>query len=344
MKISVVVPTYNEEGNLPQLHARLTKALEACGCDHEIIYVDDGSRDGSLRILRELGASDPRAKFLSMSRNFGHEVAVAAGLDRAEGDAVVLIDADLQDPPELIKDMVDRWRAGIDVVYARRRRRKDPIAKKIAIFFFYRLLRRISEIEIPLDTGNFRVMDRRVVEAVKNCRENPRFIRGIVSWVGFKQEEFLYDRHERHAGETGYGFRKLAKLALDGICSFSLAPLRMTAGLGAGVIVLSVIGMMVVIVGKLMDPATPRGFAFLACVVLFTGGVQLFMLGMLAQYTGYILKNVQRRPMYFIAEEQGWRTGSAGRASQGVLPPEPGAVEVVVRSGGPAHAEGLSGG
>jgi dolichol-phosphate mannosyltransferase len=327
MKISVIVPAYNEEQNLPILQARLSSALEACLCEHEIIYVNDGSRDETLRVLRELASADPRVKYLSLSRNFGHEVAVAAGLDRAEGDAVALIDADLQDPPELIKDMVERWRAGADVVYAQRRKRRDPLPKKIAIYLFYRVLKRISEVDIPLDTGNFRVMDRRVVEAVKTCRENPRFIRGLVSWVGFKQEAFLYDRHERHAGETGYGFRKLVKLALDGVCSFSLAPLRLTTWLGALVILLSVLLTVAVVADKIRDPNVPRGFAFLACVVLFMGGVQLFMLGMLAQYTGYVLKNVQGRPMYLIGEEGGWPRADESTDHQ----ERPGSPVVVVR-------------
>ncbi len=306
MKLSVVIPAYNEERNLPLLYQRLTAAVECCTDDHELLFVNDGSRDNTLGVLRELADKDARVKFISLSRNFGHEIAVAAGLDRAEGDAVALIDADLQDPPELLRGMVERWKQGVEVVYAQRRRRKDPLPKKIAIFFFYRLLRSISEVNIPLDTGNFRVMDRRVVEVLRRCRENPRFVRGLVSWVGFKQEPLLYDRDPRHAGETGYGFRKLLKLALDGICSFSLVPLRMTTWLGAGVIALSVLLTGVVIVNKLLNPDVPRGFAFLACGMFFLGGVQLFMLGMLAQYVGYVFKNVQGRPMYVVGEERGW--------------------------------------
>jgi glycosyltransferase involved in cell wall biosynthesis len=310
VKLSVVIPAWNEEKNLPLLHERLGRVAAASTDDYELIFINDGSRDGTLAGLRALAAADPHVKYLSFSRNFGHEAAVAAGLDRATGDAVALIDADLQDPPELIGPMVERWRAGVHVVYAQRRRRSgDSIPKKLSIFVFYRLLGRISEVDIPLDTGNFRLMDRRVVEVVKACRENPRFVRGLVPWAGFTQEPLLFDREARHAGETGYGFVKLLRLALDGICSFSLVPLRVSAWIGAFVIALSFVLAAVVIGEKVIvnspDPGVPRGFAFLACVVLFLGGVQLFMLGMLATYVGYIFKNVQGRPMYIVAEEGG---------------------------------------
>lgn len=316
MKLSVVIPAYNEEKNLDVLHARMTEVLERC-CQKqgwsrdafELIFVNDGSRDGTLEGLRRLAEKDPRVRFLSFSRNFGHETAVAAGLDRAEGEAAILIDADLQDPPELIEQMVERWQQGVQVIYAQRRKRRgDPIFKKIAIFFFYRTLGRISEIEIPLDTGNYRLMDRRVVEVVRSCRENPRFVRGLVPWAGFKQEPLLFDRDPRHAGETGYGFFKLAKLALDGICSFSQVPLRLASWVGTIVMGLSILLTLVVILERIFfnSDSIPRGFAFLACAIFFMGGVQLFMLGMLAQYIGYIFKNVQNRPMYIIAEEAGF--------------------------------------
>lgn len=358
MKLSVIIPAYNEEKNLSVLHQRLTSVLERslpAGSTHELIFVNDGSRDKTLEGLRALAEQDSRVKFLSFSRNFGHEIAVAAGLDRAAEDgcdAAVLIDADLQDPPELIEQMIARWQQGVQVIYAQRRKRRgDPIPKKIAIFFFYRLLGRISEIDIPLDTGNFRLMDRRVVEVVRACRENPRFVRGLVPWAGFKQEPLLFDRDARHAGETGYGFFKLAKLALDGICSFSMAPLRVASYIGAGVIGISALGTAAVIIDKLLhlnDPTRTHGFAFLACAMFFLSGVQLFLLGMLAQYVGYIFKNVQNRPMYVIAEEGGFdRQGRVvgpptffGATHNG-HPPVPHAAphtpEVVVRPN-PIHA------
>jgi dolichol-phosphate mannosyltransferase len=349
MKLSVIIPAYNEEKNLSVLHARLTGVLERSlpnGFTHELIFVNDGSRDRTLDGLRALSQQDPRVKFLSFSRNFGHEAAVAAGLDRAADDgcnAAVLIDADLQDPPELIADMIARWQQGVQVVYAQRRKRRgDPIAKKISIFIFYRLLGRISEIDIPLDTGNFRLMDRRVIDVVRTCRENPRFVRGLVPWAGFKQEPVLFDRDPRHAGETGYGFFKLARLALDGICSFSQVPLRIAIWIGAAVISLSALAAVILAVDKLFfHPQIERGLTTLACAMFFLSGVQLFMLGMLAQYVGYIFKNVQNRPMYIVAEEGGFASpmaGGTGPASDRRVP------EIVVRPNtngvplGPRHS------
>ncbi len=347
MKLSVIIPCYNEEKNLEVLHRRLTEVVSRCSSEYELICVNDGSRDGTLEGLRRLAERDPRVKFLSFSRNFGHETAVAAGLDRAGAswaggcDAAVLIDADLQDPPELIGQMVERWKQGVQVIYAKRRKRRgDPVFKKIAIFFFYRLLGRISEIDIPLDTGNYRLMDRRVVEVVRACRENPRFVRGLVPWAGFRQEALEFDRDPRHAGETGYGFFKLAKLALDGICSFSQAPLRLATYLGSLVMSFSVLLTLVVILERIFfnSEDIPRGFAFLACATFFMGGVQLFMLGMLAQYVGYIFKNVQNRPMYIIADEGGFPTPGP------IVGPTPSAhgfvPQVIVRAGDVAAVNG----
>ncbi|MBX3386067.1 MAG: glycosyltransferase family 2 protein [Phycisphaeraceae bacterium] len=311
MKLAVVIPAFNEEKNLDTLHRRLTGVLEGCCGEHELIFVNDGSRDGTLQGLRLLAEKDPRVKYVSLSRNFGHEVAVAAGLDRADADAVVLIDADLQDPPELIARMVERWKQGVDVVYAQRvRRRGDGALKRLSIYVFYRLLARISDVEIPLDTGNFRLMDRRVTEAVKRCRENPRYVRGLVPWVGFRQEALAFERDARHAGRTNYGLFRLVKLALDGIFSFSQVPLKIGTWIGGLMVALSVLGIVVVLADKLFgDPSVPRGFYFLACAMFFLGGVQMFLLGMLASYVGCIFQNVQDRPMYVVAEERGWRPG-----------------------------------
>lgn len=326
MKLSAVIPAYNEEKNLPLLHQRLTAVLERCAEDHEIVFVNDHSRDGTLRVLRELAAADPRVRYLSFSRNFGHEMAVAAGMDAAVGDAVVVMDADLQDPPELIEQLVTRWREGVHVAYAQRRsRRGDPILKRLAIYVFYRVLGRIAEIDIPLDTGNYRLMDRRVVDIVKSCPENPRFMRGLVPWAGYRQEPVFFDRDPRHAGETNYSVTRLFRLAFDGICSFSMVPLRMSTWFGSAVIGLSLLLALVVVVDKLFfNTDAPRGFAFLACVILFTAGVQLFMLGMLSTYVGYIFKNVQRRPMYVVAEQSGDplhapTAGANGQAPQVVV-------------------------
>ncbi len=342
MKLSVVIPAYNEEQNLPTLHARLTAVLTACAEDHELIFVNDHSRDRTLEVLRRLAETDPRVRYRSFSRNFGHEMAVAAGMEAATGDAVVVMDADLQDPPELIAKLVERWKDGVHVAYAQRRSRQgDPLLKRAAIYVFYRLLGRISEIDIPLDTGNYRLMDRRVVDIVMSCPENPRFMRGLVPWAGFRQEPVLFDRDARLAGKTNYSVTRLFRLAYDGICSFSLVPLRLSTWLGSAAIGLAVVLTLVVVLDWIFrdSQTVPRGFAFLACVVLFTGGVQLFMLGMLSTYVGYIFKNVQRRPMYIVAEESRPAAVSAdgGSLDAGSRP------EVIVRPRAVAAAAGSNG-
>lgn len=316
MHLSVVIPTFNESANLRMLHDRLDRAIGACAyvTRFEMIFVDDGSSDGTVACLKELCLQDHRVRLIALSRNFGHEIAVAAGLDRASGDAVVLMDADLQDPPELIPQLIERWSSGVQVVYAQRSRRKgEPLLRRAAIYVFYRVLGGLSDVRIPLDTGNFRLMDRRVVEVVRACRENPRFVRGLVPWAGFRQEGVQFERDPRLAGRSAYGIRKLVRLAADGICSFSTAPLRLATWLGSIVVVLSVLLTLVVILERLFinSADVPRGFAFLACAVFFMGGVQLVMLGLIAQYIGYIFSNVQGRPLYVIAEQSGFSRGEA---------------------------------
>lgn len=315
-ELSVVVPAFNEEGSLRALHARLTPVLESCAASHEIILVDDGSRDRTLDVMRELADSDPRVRYVSFSRNFGHEVATTAGLDHAIGRAVVLIDADLQDPPELIPTMVERWRAGADVVYAQRRiRAGESPFKKATSWLFYRVIDRLSDVRIPRDVGDFRLMSARVVDAVRKFEENPRFMRGLVSWVGFKQEAVPYDRDARHAGETKYQIRHLFRLAAEAIAAFSLKPLKLTVYLGLAAILISVALTLMIIVQKLFLGAPtsgqhlagtmPQGYALLMCSIFFLGGVQLLMLGILAHYLGHVFRMVQRRPLYLVAEARG---------------------------------------
>lgn len=306
-EISVVVPAFNEEENLRALHARLTPVLEGCASSHEIVLVDDGSSDGTLAVMRELAAKDARVKFVSFSRNFGHEIATTAGLDHANGHAVVLIDADLQDPPELITQMVARWRAGADVVYAQRRARAGENAfKKITSWLFYRVIDRLSDVHIPRDVGDFRLMSARVVEAVRRFEENPRFMRGLVSWVGFKQEAMPYDRDARHAGETKYHLRQLLKLSTEAIAAFSLKPLKLTVYMGMFTILVAVALTAMIVVQKLVTGEMPfKGYALLTCSMFFLGGVQLLMLGILAHYLGHVFKMSQRRPLYLVAESRG---------------------------------------
>lgn len=303
MKLSIVVPAYNEEENLAALHARVSRVAASCADEHEIIYIDDGSRDRTLDVIRSLASTDPRARYVSFSRNFGHEVASTAGLDRAEGDTVVLIDADLQDPPELIPQMLQAWREGAHVVYAQRRRRAGESAfKRATSFMFYRILSRLTDVEIPPDTGDFRLMDRRVVLAFRQCRENPRFVRGLVSWVGFKQVALPYDRDERHAGETKYSFKKLVRLSVDAITAFSLKPLKLMMWLGMIVVLLSIGVAALVLIDRFNGNLTPE-YALQTCGIFFLGGVQLVMLGIMAHYVGQIFQRGQGRPMYIVAEE-----------------------------------------
>lgn len=325
-EISVVVPAFNEEGSLRALHARLTPVLESCVASHEIILVDDGSRDRTLAVMRELADMDPRVRYVSFSRNFGHEVATTAGLDHAMGRAVVLIDADLQDPPELIPTMVERWRAGADVVYAQRRvRAGESPFKRATSWLFYRVIDRLSDVRIPRDVGDFRLMSARVVEAVRRFEENPRFMRGLVSWVGFKQEAVAYDRDARHAGETKYHLRQLLRLSAEAIAAFSLKPLKLTVYLGLAAILISVALTLMIIVQRifiaptpdahLAASAMPQGYALLMCSIFFLGGVQLLMLGILAHYVGHVFRMVQRRPLYLVAEARGVDAASRGAAT-----------------------------
>jgi dolichol-phosphate mannosyltransferase len=306
MKLSVCVPAYNEEENLETLHARLVSVLEALTGDFEIVFVDDGSGDRSLAIMRELSARDARVRYVSFSRNFGHEIATSAALDVACGDAVVLIDADLQDPPEVIPALVDRWKQGAQVVYGRRRRREvETWFKRATSYVFYRLLNRLTDVPIPPDTGDFRLMDRRVVEALRRFKENPRFMRGLVSWVGFRQDAVLYDRHRRHAGRTKYNLIKLMRLSWEAICSFSLVPLRVMTWVGAIVTVLSLAKAAHVAGQKIIWGIDIPGYALVACGIFFLGGVQLVLLGVLAQYVGQIYRFTQDRPLYIVAEHGG---------------------------------------
>ncbi|MCB9850504.1 MAG: glycosyltransferase family 2 protein [Phycisphaerales bacterium] len=307
MKLSIVVPVFNEEDNLAPLHERLSRVASSCSDEHEIIFVDDGSQDGSLAIMQSLTEQDTNVRYVSLSRNFGHEMATTAGLDHTDGDAVVIIDADLQDPPEVIADLVKRWRDGVEVVYAQRRRREgESFFKKFTSFAFYRVIRALSEVNIPTDTGDFRLMDRRVVEALRKCRENPRFVRGLVSWIGFRQEAVQYDRAERHAGETKYNVAKLVRLSWEAICAFSLVPLRVAGWLGAIVMLLSFALTAHVAYHKLFLGLPIQGYALLACGLFFLGGIQLLVLGVLSQYVGHIFKHTQQRPLYIIDRAEGW--------------------------------------
>ena len=306
--LSVIVPCYNEEGVLRATYERLSTVVRALpGLDYELIFVNDGSADHTQQILTDLQARDRRVRVLLLSRNFGHQIAASAGLEQATGDAVVIIDADLQDPPEVIPDMVKLWRDGNDVVYGIRREREGESRFKLwTAKVFYRLINRLSDTKMPLDAGDFRLLDRRVVEVIKMMPERARFLRGMVSWAGFRQTSIMYDRAARHAGESKYPFAKMLNFAMDGIISFSLVPLKLAIWTGFLAIWIAVLGIMVAIVDRLLDRDLTRGWASLFVAVLFMGGVQLVSLGIIGEYLGRIYTEVKRRPLYVVQERLGF--------------------------------------
>ncbi len=323
--ISVVVPIYREEELIAELHRRMTGALAQlpAGHDFEVIYVDDGSSDGSLARLVELSRSDPRIKVLGLSRNFGHQLAITAGIDAAAGDAVVVIDGDLQDPPEVILEMVERWKDGYHVVYGKRRSRAgESLFKRVTAAWFYRTLNRLSEMPLPLDTGDFRLMDRAVVDTLRGMREASRYIRGMVTWIGFKQCDVVYDRDARYAGETKYTLSKMVKLASDGVASFSARPLMLAMNFGALVTAVSFLGLVWVVLDRVLHPGRlVEGWASLMVVVLFLSGVQLMSIGVLGSYLGRVFIETKRRPLYVVAERHGFDAShGAGSSAEGCCP------------------------
>lgn len=313
--LSVVVPCFNEEAVLYETHRRLTNVLhELRDIDYELIYVDDGSRDRTPAILQQLQAEDERARVVGFSRNFGHQTAVSAGIAHAAGDAVVLIDADLQDPPEIIPQFLACWRDGYHVAYGVRTDRPGETKFKVATAkAFYRLLNRVSETEIPLDTGDFRLMDRQVVDALQKMPERDRFVRGMVSWLGFRQVAVPYQRQARMAGESKYPLFKMLRFALDGITSFSVAPLKLATWMGFGVSGLAVIGILYALFNRLFTNNWITGWTAMFIAVLFLGGVQLLSLGIVGEYIGRIYGEVKRRPLYIVQEKHGFANGSAPR-------------------------------
>jgi dolichol-phosphate mannosyltransferase len=312
MLISVVVPCYNEEPVIRETHSRLVAVMDQLDPDDfEIIYVNDGSSDRTIPLLEEIRAVDTRVRVLSFSRNFGHQIAVTAGLDHALGDAVVLIDADLQDPPAVILEMVERWRDGYHVVYGMRTDRPGESRFKLwTAKIFYRLLNRLSDVDIPLDVGDFRLMDRRVVDVMRSMPERDRYLRGMVSWVGFRQIAVMYRREPRFAGESKYPLFKMLKFATDGILSFSIVPLRLAVWAGAFAILLAFGGIIYALILRLYLSETHwvRGWTSTFVAILFLGGVQLIFLGFIGEYIGRIYGEVKRRPLYILQEKMGFET------------------------------------
>lgn len=303
IECSVVVPVFNEEAVIAEFNRRLGDVLAKTGMRYEILYVNDGSTDRSMELLREFGSRNQAIRVISFSRNFGHQIAITAGLDMARGDAVVVIDADLQDPPEAILDLLAKWREGYQVVYAVRESREgEGLLKRWTARMFYRLLRRLTQVDIPLDVGDFRLLDRKVVEVLRKIRERHRFVRGLVSWVGYRQAGIPFRRQARYAGETKYPLRRMLKFAVDGMTSFSNVPLQIASYLGAVISVLSFLYICVVIVWKLFFSGYITGIASTLVMVLFLGGIQLLFLGVIGEYLGRIYDEVKGRPLYVIGE------------------------------------------
>jgi len=299
-ELSVVIPVFNEEENITVLYSRLTAVLEDTHVDYEIIFVDDGSRDNSLNQVQDLSAEDKRVMVVELARNFGHQVAISAGLDFARGQAVAVMDADLQDPPEVLPEFIAKWRKGYDVIYAIREQRKERWLKRSSYALFYRLLRRVANIHIPLDSGDFCVMDRRVVELLKGMPERSRFIRGIRSWVGLNQVGVPFERPARYAGQSKYTVGRLMLLALDGLISFSYVPLRFITFLGLSVSCLSIFLAVFYFVKKLLSGLSPPGFATLVVSIFFLAGIQLSTMGVIGEYVGRIFEEAKRRPLYVL--------------------------------------------
>jgi glycosyltransferase involved in cell wall biosynthesis len=302
-RYSIVAPVYNEEGNITPLYERISAVMNSTGEPWELVLINDGSRDGSLALMEQLAARDTRVKVINFARNFGHQTAVTAGIDFAAGEAVVLIDADLQDPPELILEMIERWKAGYEVVYAVRDQRKgESWFKLMSAKLFYRVIYRITDVEIPVDTGDFRLMDEKVVNVLRQMREHNRFIRGMTSWVGFKQTPVSYVREERHWGVTKYPFRKMVAFALDAITSFSYFPLQVMVYVAAVLGVLALLGIPVVAILRLaVGPDFFGGQATTIILLLLLSSFQLFFLFILGQYVARIYDEARGRPLYVLA-------------------------------------------
>lgn len=308
---SIVIPVYNEQETLEALDQRLISLLEQLDGSAEVILVDDGSRDASFARMMEMSVRDPRFKVIQLSRNFGHQAAITAGLDFAIGKAVIVMDADLQDPPEVVLAMAERWREGFEVVYAvRKERRGENRFKRVTAAAFYRLLRRLSDVDIPADVGDFRLVDRKALDAYKTMRENDRFVRGMISWVGFKQVGVSYDRAERFAGETKFPLRRMMRFAIDGIVSFSSAPLRLALALGFVVSAASFLYGFVAILLKASGAFTVPGWTSVIFVTSLLGGVQLMVLGVVGEYVGRTYEESKHRPLYIVNQSQGLAEGA----------------------------------
>jgi dolichol-phosphate mannosyltransferase len=301
IKYSVVVPLYNEEEVIMETYPRLKKVMDSTGEQYEIVLINDGSKDKTSQLVHSICDKDATVKFIEFSRNFGHQNAITAGMDFTEGQAIIVIDADLQDPPEVILEMIKKWKEGYDVVYGKRVERKgETFFKRFTAKIFYRTLKNMTEVDIPVDTGDFRLIDRKVCDALKLVNEKSRYIRGIISWLGFKQIGVEFVREKRFAGETKYPLKKMLKFAFDAITSFSYKPLKLASYLGFSLSVISFIFILVVIFQKVFSESTVTGWASTLAISLFFNGITLLILGIIGEYIGRIYDEAKGRPLYLV--------------------------------------------
>lgn len=303
MELSVIIPIYNEESNIFTLYNRLKPVISKISAKHEFIFVNDGSKDKSISIIKGLSKQDHAVKYIDFSRNFGHQIAVTAGLDKCSGQAVVIIDADLQDPPEIIVDLYKKYKEGYEVVYAKRRSRKgESFLKKFTAKIFYRILAKITNIAIPVDTGDFRIIDRKIVRALKQMPEQQKYLRGQISWIGFRQTYIEYDRDQRYSGETGYTYKKMIRFALDGITAFSNFPLKFATFSGFIVSGIAFLIMLYALYSRFISKDYVAGWTSLILSIMFIGGIQLICVGIIGEYISRLSANIRQRPLYIINE------------------------------------------
>ena len=315
IRLSVAIPVHDEESVLPELLLRLRRVLEGLpGGPHEIVFVDDGSTDRTFEMLREAASENSQIIAISLSRNFGHQAAISAAMDHASGDAVVIMDGDLQDIPEVIPQFVEKLGEGFDVVYAQRVRRKEPLPLRLCYFLFYRMMARLSDIRLPLDSGDFGLMSRRVVDHVRRMPEHHRYLRGMRSWVGFRQTGIPVERAERHSGKSKYSLMHLMKLAADGIFAFSIVPIRAAAIAGATVMFLSFLFVCYAVYARMFLHQSPQGFTALLVAITFLSGIMLFFLGIIGEYVGRIYEETKARPKYIVGRIVG-KSGAPGPAN-----------------------------
>jgi len=307
VKYSVVIPMYNEEEVIGQTYQHLKAVMDRLQESYELLFINDGSRDQTLEIMKDISNKDHHVRVINFSRNFGHQVAISAGVDHAVGEAIIFIDADLQDPPEVIIEMIEKWNEGYEVVYGKRIKRKgESIFKRLTALLFYRFLKSMTDVDIPVDTGDFRLIDRKVCDVLSQLKEKNRYVRGLVSWVGFRQTAVEYVREERRAGETKYPLSKMIRFALDAITSFSYKPLKLAIYLGFGVSMLSFLYLLTVVYQKIFTTTTQPGWTSIVAVNLFFNGIMLIILGIIGEYIGRIYDESKQRPLYIVRDKLGY--------------------------------------